>query len=234
MSVLAPSAVGAVERTSPSWLARLFSSSIGQKVIMAVTGAALSLFVLGHMAGNLNAFRSAEAMDAYGAALRKIPALLWGARIGLLVAVGLHIWSYLALTRKSWAARPQGYRATAYKEASYASRTMRLTGPLLAAFVVYHILHLTTGTVHAQFEEGHVYHNLVTGLRVVPVAIFYLVAMLALGLHLFHGVWSLSQSLGVSQPRHQSFARKLATVFTVIVVGGFALIPLAVLARFLK
>jgi succinate dehydrogenase / fumarate reductase cytochrome b subunit len=111
---------------------------------------------------------------------------------------------------------------------------MRWTGPFLAAFIVYHLLHLTTGTVHPSFREGDVYHNLVAGLRVTWVAVFYIVAMGCLALHTFHGVWSMFQSLGVSQPRYESFARRLATIFTIIVVGGFVIIPIAVLAGLLK
>jgi succinate dehydrogenase / fumarate reductase cytochrome b subunit len=201
---------------------------------MAATGVVLSGFVLGHMAGNLTAFSGAAALDAYGAALRKFPAVLWGVRLGLLASVALHIWAYWMLTQKSWSARPQGYRVNTYLESTWASRTMRWTGPLLAVFIVYHLLHLTTGTVHPDFREGRVYDNLVSGLQVLPVAIFYIAAMGALGFHLWHGVWSLFQSIGVSQPRYDSFARRLATVFTIVVVGGFVIIPLAVLAGVLR
>lgn len=215
-------------------LTRLFRSSIGQKVIMAVTGVALSVFVLGHMLGNLTAFQGPAAIDGYGAALRQVPAALWAMRIGLLVAVALHIWAYLALTRTSMAARPSGYKKAAYREATYASRTMRWTGPLLLAFIVFHLGDLTVGTFNPGFEEGLVYRNLVASLKRTGVAVFYLVALGALALHLWHGIWSLFQTLGFSQPRQQSFARKLATVFTLIVVLGFALIPLAVMAGMLR
>lgn len=219
---------------SASRFKRLMTSTIGLKVVMAATGIVLSGFVLLHMMGNLIAFTGAEAMDAYGAALRKVPAALWGMRLVLLASVGLHIWAYWALMRISLAARRKPYQKVAYQESSYASRTMRWTGPLLAIFIVYHILHMTTGQAHPQFEEGRVYQNLISGLQVAWVAWFYIVAVLALGFHLFHGVWSLFQSLGVSQPRYQSFARRLATAFTIIVVGGFVLIPVAILMGFLK
>jgi succinate dehydrogenase / fumarate reductase cytochrome b subunit len=212
----------------------LFGTSVGQKVIMAATGIILSVFVLGHMVGNLTVFAGAAAINAYGQALRKFPALLWGVRLGLLLSVGLHIWAYLALTGRSWSARPEGYRKAAYKESTYASRTMRWTGPLLAAFIVYHLLHLTTGHVHPDFRDGEVYHNLVSGLQVTWVAVFYLLAMGALAFHLHHGVWSLFQSIGVSQPRYGSLARKFTWVFTILVVAGFAVIPIAVLAGVLK
>ncbi len=236
MSSAAATAAIAQSPVAQSRLARILGSSIGQKLVMAVTGIILSGFIVGHMAGNLTAFKGALAINAYGAALRKIPPLLWGTRIVLLLSVGLHIWAYLALSIKSWGARPKGYRVTSYKEASLASRTMRWTGPILAAFIVFHILHFTTGTIHPGFEykAGDIYHNLIAGLSVTPVAIFYIVAMACLALHVFHGVWSLFQSLGVSQPRYDSFARRLATIFTIVVVGGFVVIPIAVLAGFLK
>jgi succinate dehydrogenase / fumarate reductase cytochrome b subunit len=201
---------------------------------MAVTGIALSLFVLVHMAGNLQVFLGAEAMDAYGAALKKLPPVLWGARLSLLAMAALHVVAFVALTRRSRAARPAGYRVTAHRESTFASRSMRLTGPLLLAFIVYHLLHFTTGTVHPNFHEGKVYANLVTGLRVVPVALFYLLAMACLALHLFHGIWSVFQTLGTSQPRAASFGGKLAALFTIVVVGGFAVIPVAVLTGLLK
>lgn len=201
---------------------------------MAVTGAALSLFVLAHMTGNLLAFRGPAALDAYGAALRTVPALLWGMRLGLLGAVALHIWAYLALTGRSWAARPQDYKMAAYRESTYASRTMRFTGPLLLAFIVYHLLDLTVGTLNPGFEHGMVYRNLKASLERPMVAGFYLLAMGALAFHLHHGIWSMFQSIGISQPRYESVARKFATAFTIVVTVGFALVPVAVLLRWLK
>jgi succinate dehydrogenase / fumarate reductase cytochrome b subunit len=204
------------------------------KITMALTGVILSLFVLGHMAGNLQAFQGAEALNDYAKLLRKEPALLWAVRLVLLAAVVLHIWAFLVLAGKNRQARAVGYRQVTHRESSFASRSMKLTGPLLLAFIIYHILHLTTGTVHPRFEEGQVYHNLITGLQVVPVAVFYLVGMAALGFHLWHGVWSTFQTLGASQPRYRSFGRRFATGFTLVVVLGFAAVPLAVLAGVLK
>lgn len=215
-------------------ISRIFGTTIGQKLVMAVTGVALSAFVLAHMTGNLLAFQGAAALDAYGAALRRIPAMLWGARIGLLLAVGLHIWAYLALTGRSMGARPKDYRAKSYRESSYASRTMRWTGPLLLAFIVYHLLDLTIGTVNPGFEHGLVYRNLTASLSRPLVAGFYLVAMGALAFHLFHGVWSMFQTLGFNQPRYESLGRKLATLFTLVVCGGFAIVPLSVVMGWLK
>lgn len=139
---------GREKRPPHTRVGRFLHSTVGLKLIMAVTGVVLSGFVLGHMLGNLKVFEGAEALNAYGKLLRYEMALLWAARLTLLTAVGLHIYAYLVLTRESLAARPQGYRKTSYRESSYASRTMRLSGPLLLVFIIFHLLHLTTGTVH--------------------------------------------------------------------------------------
>jgi succinate dehydrogenase / fumarate reductase cytochrome b subunit len=201
---------------------------------MAVTGVILSVFVLGHMAGNLQVFQGQEAIDDYAKFLRREPPILWTVRLVLLASVLLHIWAYLVLTRQNQKARPEGYRETAYKETSYASASMRLTGPVLLAFIIYHILHMTTGTVHPDFREGAVYHNLVEAFSSVPVVIIYVVAMVMLAFHLWHGVWSLFQTLGFSQPRRRSFGRWFATIFTILVVLGFTAVPLAIFAGAVK
>jgi succinate dehydrogenase / fumarate reductase cytochrome b subunit len=218
--------------------ASLLNSSVGKKIVMAVTGIVLSLFVLGHMAGNLQAFlpNGPEALDHYGAFLRELlhGTGIWFVRAGLLLAVGLHVWAYLGLTAKSWAARPNGYRVTDFEEATFASRSMRWTGPILAAFIVYHLMHLTIGNVHPNFVEGKVYQNLVTGLAPVPVALFYVLAMGCLAFHLWHGAWSMLQTLGLSHPKYLAARKAFAVVFTLLVAGGFVLVPLAVLAGVLK
>jgi succinate dehydrogenase / fumarate reductase cytochrome b subunit len=201
---------------------------------MALTGVILSLFVLGHMLGNLQVFQGAEALDDYAKLLRKEPALLWAVRLGLLAAVALHIWAYLVLTRQSQSARRTPYRLLAHRESSFASRSMRITGPLLLVFIIYHILHMTTGTVHPSFREGAVYENLTTAFRSIPVAIIYILAMMMLALHLWHGTWSLFLTLGAEPARYRSFGRRFATAFTLVVVLGFTAVPLAALAGFLK
>ena len=218
--------------------ATFLGSSVGKKIVMAVTGIVLSLFVLGHMAGNLQAFlpNGPEALDHYGAFLRELlhGTGIWFVRAGLLLAVGLHIWAYLTLSVKSWAARPKGYAVTDFEEATFASRSMRWTGPILGAFIVFHLLHLTTGTVHPHFVEGKVYQNLVTGLAPVPIALFYVLAMGCLAFHLWHGAWSMLQTLGLSHPKYLKARKTFAIVFTVLVTGGFVLVPIAVLAGVLK
>jgi len=213
-----------------------FSSTIGQKVVMGVTGIALFGFVLAHMVGNLQLFMGPETLNAYGEALREFGhgMGLWVARGGLLTAVVLHIWAATSLTLGSLKARPVGYRATRHRESTYASRTMRWSGPILFIFVGYHLLHFTVGTVHGSFIPGDIYHNVVAGFQVWPVAAFYMVAMLALGFHLWHGVWSMLQSLGLSHPRWNAFRSAFATIFTTVVIGGNLSFPIAVLAGWVR
>lgn len=209
---------------------RIFlGSSVGLKVVMALTGAAMCAFVLGHMSGNLLAFQGPEAFNGYAHMLRKVPSALWAARIGLVVSAALHVWAYLVLTRRSLAARPGRYAKAAYEESTWASRTMRWTGPILLAFIVFHILHFTVGTVTPgfTFQPGDAFHNLSSGLAVTWVSAFYLVAVVCLALHLYHGVWSLLQTLGLSHPRLDPWRKRVAVVFTAVVCAGFAAVPMA-------
>jgi succinate dehydrogenase / fumarate reductase cytochrome b subunit len=211
-------------------------SSIGRKVIMAVTGAILFGFVFVHMIGNLQVYLGAEALNHYGVFLRQLlhGAGIWIFRAVLLTAVTLHIWSATALTLSSRRARPEGYREEKWKESTYASRTMRWGGVILLLFVIYHLLHFTIGSAHPSFIEGDVYHNFVAGFQVVPVSLFYIFAMLALGLHLRHGVWSMFQTLGVSHPRYIRAAHVFAWIFAAVIVLGNISFPLAVLAGIVK
>ena len=211
-------------------------SSIGRKVIMAVTGAILFGFVLVHMIGNLQVYLGPEAMNHYAVFLRQVlhGTGLWIARAILLAAVILHIWSATSLTLTSRKARPIGYREQKWRESTYASRTMRWGGVIILLFVIYHLLHFTTGTLHPSFIEGDVYHNFVAGFRSVPVSLFYIFAMLALGLHLRHGLWSMCQTLGVSHPRYIRAARIGAWAFAILIVVGNISFPLAVLAGIVR
>jgi succinate dehydrogenase / fumarate reductase cytochrome b subunit len=211
-----------------------FGSTIGQKVVMAVTGLILFGFVLGHMAGNLQVYAGPTKLDDYGALLRKMPAALWGARLLLLGSALAHVWAMLSLTKLNMDARPTGYRVETYKKSDYASRTMRLTGITLGAFIVYHILHLTTGTVHPNFVEGAVHNNFVHGFQVPLVSGFYIVAMLCLGLHLYHGVWSFTQTLGLAHPKYDMLRHAAATAFAALIVAGNISFPVAVLAGIVK
>jgi succinate dehydrogenase cytochrome b subunit len=216
--------------------AALFGTTVGKKAIMAATGVVLVGFVIGHMAGNLQVYLGPEAMNAYAVFLREFlhGTGLWIARTGLLAAAALHVWAATSLTLASRAARPVGYRELQHRESTYASRTMRWSGPILLLFIVYHLLHLTFGTVHPSFVEGDVYHNFIAGFRSLPVSLAYIAAMLALGLHLYHGTWSMLQSLGLSHPRYNHLRQALAAVVTVAVVGGNISFPVAVLAGWLR
>jgi succinate dehydrogenase / fumarate reductase cytochrome b subunit len=183
------------------------------------------------MLGNLQVFLGSEQINAYAATLKGNLAFLWIARLILLTAGVWHIVAALQLTRQSQRSRPEGYYYKDSIQANYASRTMRWSGPILAVFIIYHLLHFTTGTVHPRFDVHDVYSNVVTGFRVVPVALFYIVAMLALGFHLWHGVWSMFQSVGVNNPKTDRFFHRLATIATLAIVIGFIAVPLAVLTR---
>lgn len=214
-----------------------FTSTIGRKVVMAVTGAVLIGFVVGHMLGNLQMFLpDHEAINAYGRLLHD--ALhgtgIWVVRATLLAAVILHIGAAWSLARTSAKARPVAYRVVTPDASTYASRTMRWSGPILALFIVYHLLHFTIGSAHPAFVPGDVYRNVITGFSVWPVSAAYIAAMLALGLHLRHGMWSMLQSLGASHPQWNAARDRAALALTVIVVLGFISVPLAVLAGVLK
>src|SRR5436190_5420195 len=213
-----------------------WSSTIGQKIVMAVTGVILFGFVLGHMVGNLQLYLGAQALNDYAVWLREFAhgAALPAARISLIVAVVLHIWSATSLTLASRAARPTRYRMWEARESTYASRTMRWGGVIILLFVIYHLMHFTWGNAHPSFVPGDVYHNVIAGFSVPWVSAAYILAMLALGLHLKHGLWSMFQTLGVSHPRYERYARVFATVFAAVVVLGNVSFPIAVLAGWVR
>jgi len=216
--------------------APFLDATIGKKIVMAITGLVLFGFVIVHMIGNLQAYIGPEALNAYAVWLRELlhGAGLWIARAVLLAAVVLHIWAAVSLTIENKKARPVGYRQRRWVESTYASRTMVWSGPILALFIVYHLLHLTTGTVHPSFVEGDVYHNFVSGFRVLPVSAFYIIAMLALGLHLYHGAWSMLQTLGLSHPRWNRLRKAFAGTLTAVVVLGNISFPVAVLLGIIR
>ena len=211
------------------------ASSVGRKVIMAATGIVLFGFVTVHMIGNTQAYMGAEPFNHYAEFLKTMVhgAGIWIFRAVLLTAVGLHIWAATTLTLDNQAARPVGYRAQQSVASTWASRTMRWSGVILAAFIIYHLLHLTTGTVHPSFDHANPYANFVSVFKVPAAAGFYIVAQLCLGLHMWHGVWSVTQSLGLSHPRYDSLRRNFATGLTLLVVGVNISYPIAVLTGFI-
>jgi succinate dehydrogenase / fumarate reductase cytochrome b subunit len=215
-------------------LARLWRSTVGRKALVAASGLLLWVWVVLHVAGNLTLFSGPAAADGYAAALRATPAALWAVRAGLAAAAIVHVAGVVSLARVSRAARPR-HQAPAPRASTMAARTMRVGGALLLAFVVYHLLHLTVGLFHPGFLPGHVYDNVVRGLRSTWVASIYMAAAVLLGLHLFHGLWAAARSLGVwpesaARPRR----RPAVALVSAAVALGFASVPLAVLAGWLR
>jgi succinate dehydrogenase / fumarate reductase cytochrome b subunit len=212
-------------------------SAVLKKAIMAVTGVFLFGWVFAHMFGNLKIFFGRESFNHYAEFLKVMGSplipptwLLWVTRFFLLAAVGLHIWAATSLTLQNRRARPIDYREIRGVELDYAARTMRMSGYLLAVYVIYHLLHLTFGTVHAEFVATDPYSNVVRAFQSLPVAAVYVFANLLLGLHLYHGLWSLFQSLGWSHPSYNPWRRRFAVTFALVVSLGFISVPLAVLA----
>jgi succinate dehydrogenase / fumarate reductase, cytochrome b subunit len=223
---------------TPAHAHAFLRSSLGLKIVMALTGVILFGFVIGHMVGNLQVYLGREAFNAYAESLRALGhgTLLWIARGGLLVAVVLHIWSAWRLTLLNRAARPVGYREVERRESSYASRTMRWSGVILLLFIVYHLMHFTFGVraVHPRFVHGDAYHNFVTGFQSPLVSGFYVLAMFALGLHLYHGAWSFLQTLGLSHPRYNHLRYAFAGLITLVILAGNISFPVAVLTGLVR
>jgi succinate dehydrogenase / fumarate reductase cytochrome b subunit len=209
---------------------RFYQSTLGKKVVMAVTGIIGIGFLIAHMAANLQFFLGRESINAYAAGLREVPALLWSARLTLIVAIVLHIVASVQLTSLQKAARPVKYVRKKNADSSYASRTMMWSGPILAAFVVYHLMHLTWGTVHPRFEHLQAYENLIYGFSNPVVVVFYLIAMAMLLLHLYHGAWSMFQTMGASHPRYTPKLKAFAKLLAIVLFVGFSSVPIAVLA----
>jgi succinate dehydrogenase / fumarate reductase, cytochrome b subunit len=220
----------------PAGSLRFWQTTVGKKAIMAVTGLLLFLFVVGHLLGNLQIFEAPEKINKYAALLKSLPALLWTTRIVLLTAVILHIWSSFQLWLLQREARPIGYVKKVNISSTYASRTMQWSGPILLAFIIWHLLQFSFGTVHpgAPFDEHNVYNNVVLGFQVWPVSLFYIIAMSMLCCHLYHGLWSMFQSLGFSHPVYTPILKALAKVVAIILAIGYISIPVAVLAGFIK
>jgi succinate dehydrogenase / fumarate reductase, cytochrome b subunit len=238
-------AVGPNGKRKP-FLLDFYSTAVGKKYVMAITGIIGIGFVIGHMIGNLKAYigtvneggTEVYDIDVYGEFLREIlvPILprtvfLWILRLVLIAAVLLHIHAAYSLTILNRKARPVKYQsARDYQVANFASRTMRWTGIIVALFVVWHLADLTWGWANPDFSRGDVYRNLDASLSRVPVAILYIVANIALGIHLFHGTWSLFQSMGWNNPRFNQWRRALATGIATIVVVGNVSFPIMTLA----
>ena len=226
---MSTAAAAAEQRTQ-----RFYSSTIGKKAVMAVSGAILFLFVVGHLIGNLQIYEGPEKLNNYSVLLHSMPALLWTVRVVLLVMVALHIWSSVRLGLRNIEARPTGYVKKKSAGSTYASRTMYWSGPIILAFVIYHLLDFTWGTVNPRFEEGNVYANVVGSFQVIPIAAFYIFAMLLLCMHLYHGLWSMFQSLGFHHPRHTPILRRAAAAVAILIAAGNISIPIAVMSGLVR
>ena len=210
-------------------LANFWHSTIGKKIVMAVTGLVGIGFVIGHMTGNLLMFKGQDAMHHYALLLRTSMPLLYVVRTVLLGSVVLHAVSAYQLTMRSRAARPTDYAVRSPQVTTLAAKTMKWGGVLLVVFIVYHILHMTLGVVHPDFTHLDPYRNLVKGLSNPLVAGFYLLAMIALAMHLYHGTWAAVRTLGVSPSSQHPLKRRVALIVAIVVAAGFMLIPIATL-----
>ncbi len=216
---------------------RIFCSGVGAKGLVAITGLMLTGFVVMHLSGNLLMFAGPDAMNAYAAGLKKLGALLWIARGGLLAAFILHLGLAVKLNLENKAARPQKYAHEATMRATFASTHMVHTGLLMFAFIAYHLAHYTfriaSDDVNAVPAED-VYGMVVAGFSSPVVSGFYILAMAALAMHLYHGVSSAFQSLGIYHPNINVVTNKLGPIIAAIVFLGFSSIPIAVLSGCIK
>lgn len=217
-------------------LLTFWRSAVGKKVVMAITGIIGIGFVIGHMTGNLLIFRGAEAINGYAHFLHG-PAgeLLWVVRVVLIVSVILHVLAAYQLTQQSHAARPEKYVKRDPQVSTLASRLMRWGGLLLLIFIVFHILHFTTGNIRpGVFVPGDVFTNVVTSFQIWWVTAFYVLAMIFLGLHLYHGAWASVRTIGASSRSPNPLHRQLAAVIAAIVWLGFTIVPVAVFLGVVK
>ena len=213
-----------------------WASTIGKKIVMAITGVMMFGFIIAHLAGNLQVFEGPAKLNAYGAFLHSIGELLWPLRIVLIIAITLHIIATVQLALRKKRARPVGYSRKEAIASSYASRTMYWSGPIVLAFIIFHLLQLTAGYIQpgAAFIPGDVYHNVVSGFQVWWVSVSYIIAISLLGVHLRHGLWSMFQSLGMLQPQHTALLKNAAMVIAVLIVLGYISIPISVLLGLVK
>lgn len=218
-------------------------STVGKKAIMAVTGLVWVGYLVLHMAGNLQAFGGQEKINAYSALLHGPAAeLLWLARAVLLVAIVLHIVMAVQLTQRARAARPVGYHGREPQVSTWSSRSMRIGGVLILAFIIFHVLHFTTrdvdpaGYATASDAAGRydIYGNVVASFQIPWVSAVYLAAMVVIGMHLWHGVWSFGRSLGVAKPTEHPLRRRVAPILALAIWLGFSLVPIAILAGIIQ
>jgi succinate dehydrogenase / fumarate reductase cytochrome b subunit len=219
----------------------LARSLVGRKILMAVTGVILFLFVVGHLLGNLKIFQGPEHFNAYAEGLRTIGApffgrgqVLWVARVILLISVFTHIWAAITVTWASWKARPIGYHGLHLVETTYAARTMRWGGLIITVYVIYHLLDFTFGRVNPSYVPGDVYHNVLASFHSWSVSAGYVACLLVVGLHIYHGLWSAFQTLGLHRPPVDRWRRGLAGAIALLITAGYVAIPVAVLGGLVR
>lgn len=215
----------------------LYRTSVGKKFYMAVSGAILIGFLVAHMIGNLKVFMGAESFNHYAEFLREVgyPLLphmvgLWIFRVVLLLCVGLHMLSALEVYLQSRKARGGDYTKEESLLFSYASRTMRWGGVIIAVFVIYHLLHFTVGSVHPDFVPGDAYRNVVLGFQNPLVSGFYVLAMVMVTFHVYHGLWSAFQTVGANHPKYNPYRRPLALILALVLLVGFLTVPAGVMS----
>ncbi len=211
-------------------IASFYRTTVGKKAVMAISGVVLFVFLLGHLAGNLQIFLGPEKLNDYAALLQRMPEALWLARIGLLIALVVHIIAAAQLVLANRRARPVPYAVKRDVETNYAARTMAISGPLILLYAVYHLLMFTFLATGPGYSRVDVYRNVVLAFQSPTISAIYIAAMLLLGLHLHHGVWSMLHTLGISNPRYRRLRRGMAPMVAWAITAGYISIPLAVLA----
>ena len=214
--------------------AQFVRTTVGKKQLMAVSGIVLVGFVVGHMLGHLQVFLGREAYNAYAAKLKSLGPLLWVARLILLGAVTVHIVAALQIVARNRAARPVPYQVRQSLATNYAARTMRIGGPLLLLFILYHLGHFTLLVTGPGYSHSDVYGNMVAAFQVPWIAFVYIAAMVLLAMHLYHGVWSMLQTLGVDYPAIGALRSVLAPLVAVLIGGGYIVVPVAILLGLVK
>jgi len=210
---------------------RFCASTVGQKVLVALTGIILLGFVVAHLAGNLLVYLGSEAINAYAKALGERQWLVWACRLATVAALGIHVWASIRLTMRNRTSRGGAYIRRAFRSTTYAARTMAISGVLFGLYLLYHVPHFTLGSAHPGFVPGDVYRNVVLGFNRPLVSLVYVAAMVFLGLHLRHGLWSMFRTLGLNHPARDGWYERFAVVASAIIVAGYISIPISVMMK---
>lgn len=224
------------------WPLKFYGTAVGKKWVMAISGILLMGFVFAHMIGNLKMYLGAEQLNHYAESLRTLlypimpkEYVLWGMRIGLLFALFIHLHAAISLTAMNRKARPVSYQSKRdYIAANFASRSMRWTGIIVFFYILFHLADLTSGRANPDFREGEVYHNVLASFDRPLVAIFYIIANALLAIHLYHGAWSIFQSLGINSPKYNAARRWFAIGFATIIGVVNISFPIAVMTGMVK